>query len=327
MIKNLILSGGASKCIVYVGAIRALADLHMLEHIEHFAGTSGGALLVSLLVLNYSIDEIEELYYKLNLKDLIDIKGDSILRFFNDYGLDSGNTFIHLIKIVIKKKTGNAEITFKELYELTHKHLIITGTCVEKECVEYFNHILTPDMPVYLAIRISTCIPFVFNRVVYNNYTYIDGGFIEYFPIHYFSNISESLALGIENNSLHDTVLISSIENYVYKMLCGLYRANQENVLHTCTDNTIIYKTDINGLDVLDIETKKNIITYGYAQTNNYFADTIIKNKLDSIINLIIKNEHENEHETGQGTDQGVEQGVDQGVDQATDHIIETIKK
>lgn len=287
MIKNLILSGGSSKCIVYVGAIRSLIELHILDTIENFAGTSGGALLASLLVLQYTIDEIEELYYKLNLKDLIDIKGDNILQFFNDYGLDAGDKFIQLIKIVIKKKTNNPNITFKELYEITHKNLIITGTCVEKECVEYFNHIDTPDMPVYLAIRISISMPFIFNRVVYNNYTYIDGGFIEYFPIQYFEKISESLALGIENNSLHNTNLIQSVEKYIYKMICGLYRANQENVLQICKNNTIIFKTDINGLDSIDEKSKKKIITDGYTTTNNFFVDIIIKEKLNGIIDII----------------------------------------
>lgn len=287
MIKNLILSGGSSKCIVYVGAIRSLIELHILDTIENFAGTSGGALLASLLVLQYTIDEIEELYYKLNLKDLIDIKGDNILQFFNDYGLDAGDKFIQLIKIVIKKKTNNPNITFKELYEITHKNLIITGTCVEKERVEYFNHIDTPDMPVYLAIRISISMPFIFNRVVYNNYTYIDGGFIEYFPIQYFEKISESLALGIENNSLHNTNLIQSVEKYIYKMICGLYRANQENVLQICKNNTIIFKTDINGLDSIDEKSKKKIITDGYTTTNIFFVDIIIKEKLNGIIDII----------------------------------------
>ena len=287
MIKNLILSGGSSKCIVFVGAIRSLTELDILDNITNIAGTSGGSLLAMLLVLKYSIDEIEKLYKLLNFKDLMDIKGDNILNFFNDYGLDPGYKISQLIKIVIKKKTNNAYITFKELYEITHTNLIITGTCVEKECVEYFNHIDTPNMPVYLAVRISISIPFIFNRVVYNNYTYIDGGFIEYFPIQYFDNISESLALGIENNSLHDTSLINSVEKYIYKMLCGLYRVNQENVLNMCKDNTIIYKTNIDGLDTIDIDTKQNIISYGYTHTNQYFSDIIVQEVLESIINKI----------------------------------------
>ena len=290
MIQNLILSGGSTKCIVFVGAIQSLIKLNILDNITNIAGTSGGSLLATLLVLDYSIDEIKELYIKINLNDLIDINSNTILNFFNDYGLDKGDKFIQLIQIVIKKKTNNGSITFKELYEQTHKNLIITGTCVEKERVEYFNYINTPDMPVYLAIRISISLPFIFNRIIYNDFTYIDGGFIEYFPIQYFDNISESLALGIENTSLENIKLINSIEEYIYKLVCGLYRANQNNLLNICKDNTIIYKTSIHGLANLDVPTKNKIINYGYNHTNNYFSDILIKQTLELIIQSIIDN-------------------------------------
>ena len=178
MIHNLVLSGGGNKCIVFVGAIQSLEELGLLSSITHFAGTSGGAILVLLVVLGYSVSDIIDLYKQLNLNDLLNINSNNIIHFFDDYGLDKGDKIINILKIVIRKKTNNENITFKELYDQTHKHLIITGTCVEKECVEYFNHIDTPDMPVYLAIRISMSVPFFFNRVVYNEQSYIDGGFL-----------------------------------------------------------------------------------------------------------------------------------------------------
>ena len=180
MITNLVLSGGGNKCIVFVGALKSLEELGFLSSINKYAGTSGGAIIVLLLVLGYTVSDIIELYEQLNLYDLVNINGDNILHFLDDYGLDSGDKVINILKIVIRKKTYNENITFKELYEQTSKELVISGTCVEKECVEYFNHIHTPDMPVYLAIRISMSFPFFFNRVIYNEYSYIDGGFLEY---------------------------------------------------------------------------------------------------------------------------------------------------
>ena len=67
MIKNLVLSGGSSKCIVFVGAIKALEELNILSTITTFAGTSGGAILALLLILEYSVEDITNLYTKLNL--------------------------------------------------------------------------------------------------------------------------------------------------------------------------------------------------------------------------------------------------------------------
>ena len=292
MIKNLVLSGGSSKCIVFVGAIKALEELNILSTITTFAGTSGGAILALLLILEYSVEDITNLYTKLNLSDLLDINTKNILHFFDNFGFDNGTKVIQILKVVIRKKTGNENITFKELYSLTQKTFVITGTCVEKECVEYFDYKNTPDMPIFLAIRISMGLPFIFNRVIYNNLSYVDGGLLEYFPVKYFKDMSNTLSLGIKNNSLDTIQLLDSIETYMYKILCGLYRAHQTNLFDYCDTykNTIMYNIEINGLDDIDIDTKAKIINIGYQQTNVHFKDSIIRQTLDSIINIIITN-------------------------------------
>ena len=75
-------------------------------------------------------------------------------------------------------------------------------------------------------------------------------------------------------------------------MLCGLYRAHQTNLFDYCDTykNTIMYNIEINGLDDIDIDTKAKIINIGYQQTNVHFKDSIIRQTLDSIINIIITN-------------------------------------
>ena len=290
MIKHLALSGGANKCLVFVGAIQALEELNILSHITHFAGTSAGAILSLLLVLGYSVSNILELYKELNFYDLLDINTTHILQFFNNFGLDNGDTFIHIVKYVIRKKTGNEIITFKKLYEITHKTLIITGTCVEKECVEYFDHIRTPNMPVYLAIRISMGLPFIFNRIIYNNLSYIDGGFLEYLPVRYFENNTHTLALGIKNISLDAVEAITSIEEYVYKMFCGLYRIHQNNLIHTYDGHSIFFNIPFGNLENIDIQAKQNIIDIGYKDTMKYMHTYIIRDIVDILIRKIENN-------------------------------------
>jgi predicted acylesterase/phospholipase RssA len=290
MITNLVLSGGANKCLVFVGALQSLEELQLLPHITNYAGTSGGAIITLLLVLGYSVSNIIELYHTLDLHDLLNINSDTILHFFDNYGLDNGDKVVNITKIVIRKKTHNENITFKELYAHTHKHLVITGTCVEKETVEYFDHIHTPDMPVYLAIRISISLPFIFSRVMYNNMTYVDGGLLEYMPIHYFKNITQTLALGIKNNSVHTIDPIHSIDTFIYKLFCALYRVHQDTLLQNFKKQIIIYDIDINGTEKLDITDKLKIIDIGYNETNIFFKDIIIQQTIDRIIESIIQN-------------------------------------
>ena len=295
MIRHLILSGGGNKCLVFIGALKFLEEQGLLLSIEKFAGTSGGSIIILLVVLGYTIKDIIDLYKQLDLYALLNINSNNILNFFNNFGLDNGDKVIRMLKIVLRKKNFHDTITFEELYAITNKHLLISGTCVEKERVEYFDHILTPDMPVYLAVRISISIPFIFNRVIYKGFSYIDGGFLEYFPLHCFKDNEHTLALGIKNKSLNDTKPIQSIESYVYKLMCGLYRIHQDNLIRTCTRNIIIYDIDITGLqDILDITKKIQIIQNGYETTNDYFSKLYIQQALHSIIDTI-----EREHKDG----------------------------
>ena len=67
-----------------------------------------------------------------------------------------------ILTTFIKSKNLSVDITFKELYELTRKLLIITGTNLTKKQGEYFSFLTTPDMKLIDAIRISTSIPFYF---------------------------------------------------------------------------------------------------------------------------------------------------------------------
>lgn len=290
MIQNLVLSGGANKCIVFVGAVQALEELNILSTIRHYAGTSGGAILALLLVLGYSVSDIVNLYKELNLYDLLNINTTHILHFFDNFGFDNGDTIIHILKFVIQKKTHNGIITFKKLYEQTQKTLVITGTCVEKECVEYFDHIQTPDMPVYLAVRISIGLPFIFNRIIYKELSYVDGGLLEYFPIHYFKNMSQTLALGIRNNSLDNIKQIESIDKFIYKILCGLYRIHQDNLMDTCTGPCIVYDISDNTLDNMTKDTKLRIIEIGYSVTKDYFCTRVIQDTIEHIITTIVSN-------------------------------------
>ena len=90
------------------------------------------------------------------------------------------------IRVILKKKTGSEEITFRQLKELfPNKNLIVGGSNLSNAEMEYFSADNTPDMPVYLAIRISTSFPFVFEKVEYNDCIYLDGGLMNNYPIEY----------------------------------------------------------------------------------------------------------------------------------------------
>ena len=81
----------------------------------------------------------------------------------------------HKLLKILYLKTNNCYITFKQLYDIFKKNLIITEQILKSKKTEYFSHLTNPDMPVWLAIRISTSYPIFYNIVEYNNNKYIDG--------------------------------------------------------------------------------------------------------------------------------------------------------
>ena len=66
---------------------------------------------------------------------------------------------------------------------LANKDFIIGITNITKDRVEYINHLNYPDMPIYLALRITCCIPILYEPILYKDCYYIDGGLKDNFPI------------------------------------------------------------------------------------------------------------------------------------------------
>mgnify|MGYP003351256868 CR=1 FL=1 len=59
-----------------------------------------------------------------------------------------------------------------------------------RSLLEHTSH---PDLPVYLAIKASIAVPFVFEPVIIGEYLYCDGGLCDNLPIEYvISNLEQS---------------------------------------------------------------------------------------------------------------------------------------
>ena len=251
-----------------MGFIKALDEHNLLSNIKSVIGTSSGALIAVLCVLDFKYSEIEEIMLKINTSNLKNINSENIISFFNDYGLDDGKNFHRIIKIILNIKVKNENITFKELYELTNKRLIITATCVNNMNIEYFDYINTPDIPVIKVLLMSISIPIIFKPIKLENKYYVDGGLISHYPIDFFKDEQEK-TLGILVTSTMNTFKeINNIKDYIYNiMTCPL-----TNMVKTCynnyKDNTVLIENNSNFLDFnIEYNTKINLIEEGYNET------------------------------------------------------------
>jgi NTE family protein len=104
---------------------------------------------------------------------------------------------------IILAKTGNADITFRQLKEAgKYKELYVTGTCLNKQTLVIFSHETYPDMRIRDAVRISMSIPLYFEASFIDSTgavihhpkdktgldIVVDGGIIGNFPIRMFDS-------------------------------------------------------------------------------------------------------------------------------------------
>lgn len=147
-------------------------------------------------------------------------------RLIKKYGWYRGEKLLEWIDQLIYLKTGNGNITFKELHDFSKKtghgkfkDLYITGTNLSQQQAVIFSHENFPEMKVKDAIRISISIPFYFKAVYmdsigtiqYNSGkitskldVLVDGGILTNFPLTIFDstkyiNSNDSVNLHVFN--------------------------------------------------------------------------------------------------------------------------------
>ena len=267
----LVLSGGSFKGFAYIGVLKALKKLNLLNDLNIFIGTSVGSIFSLLLPLNSCIEEIEEFINKINFNQLMNF---NIKNLYCNYGLNDGSTIINLLISFLNKKNFNQNLTFKELYKRTNNILIVNSSNITKKINEVFDYLLTPDMEILKAVRMSISVPFIFSPVKFNNCLYVDGGIINSFMYIW----------AIKNRYKKDNIIgvllndkINKNQNYnFYSYLMDIYYSlysnqteelNLNEIINIEIDNCSISKTNIS-----DIE-KNKMIELGFNKTLEYFKN------------------------------------------------------
>lgn len=275
MISNLVLSGGGIQGLAYIGLVRYLEEINYISKIEKFAGTSAGALGCLMVVLGYTSNQMEDLVVNLDFKSFSEKEEISLISLIENYGISSGKKIDDLFRIIIKKKMGNPNITFKELYEKTKKELNILVSNLSLGKYDVLNHINSPDMSVYLAVRLSLNIPFLFKPIEYNGCLYVDGGVMNNYPIKIFNNeLEKTIGFCFLKKEIDNK--IESFQDYLYCVLTSIYYAPSRLMADTYENATCRLEVPFLSFDFnLDQSQKKEIIEIGYKQTKEFLSSRI----------------------------------------------------
>ena len=261
---SLVFEGGGVRGIAYVGIMRKLDEKGILSNIKNVGGSSAGSQMAALIALGFTVKEIEEIMIELPLESFQDNSCGcfrDIYRFFSEFGYNKGEFMDNYFEDIMKRKTGIKKATFQQLYERTNIHLKITGTCLETESLEIFDHVSTPDMPVSLAIHISSCIPFFFKAVKYNNKTYVDGGCLKNFPLDLFINDGgRTLAFDLTSNEKEAYHEIRGMKDFTMGFVNMMLLA--ANRIDSVSDKVDIVRIDTGNVSAFDFDIDSNKMQY-----------------------------------------------------------------
>jgi predicted acylesterase/phospholipase RssA len=273
--KNLIISAGGVNIFFLIGSLKYLNENNLLNNTKCYYGVSSGAILCTMLALDYTIDEIKEFFINF---DLLKFIGEyDITNLINNYGFSFGKSRDIIAQSIISYKLGeeNKDYTFKQLYDDKKKELNVFSTCVEDKTLWKFSHNSNENVPIWKATASSCNIPFIFTPVNINNNTFIDGAIINSYPINYIDDneINDTIGLFINNDIININYLnnIPNLKYYLETLFLYIISKNyyfNKNTIKICVPDkykNYTYKFDISNED------KNILIDIGYNITKNHY--------------------------------------------------------
>lgn len=197
---TLVFSGGGQRCIYHLGALKYIFEYlsdhgvssDPLQSIQRFAGSSGGSILGGFLAINIPLDDIITYFIE---EDMWSIINPSLRGIFSRAGL-SNNSFIQEALRSFSNRFLPAhlqDITLKQIQENFCRHVVFPTVCLVEcsledcsQCLVYLSPTTFPDLPLYKALSMSSCIPGVIDPIEWEGRWYVDGGCLDNFPIHLF---------------------------------------------------------------------------------------------------------------------------------------------
>jgi predicted acylesterase/phospholipase RssA len=301
-INTLVISGGAIKGYLYLGAIKLFAEYDILDKIKYYYGTSIGAIIVTCLNLGWNIDETLKFGIGFPIDSMIEFDIDTFIR---NYGLVPKINYETLFKKIIIFKGFDVNITFKQLYDLTGKELhMISYSLKDNKSVD-LNFETFPDLKIWKGLYMTSALPILVPAFEYKDNIYIDGGIVENFPMNRIKKENYNKTIGIcadsykaDWNMIKEKLSNKDIINYLEYSLELIKIMFTKTIKYKSSNYIKLYLNTSTGIDTctninfsINSETKQKIILQGYNQTKNQLS-IIIKNIFDEQIN-----EHKNTHQ------------------------------
>ena len=268
VLKTLVFSGGALKCLSFIGVLKKLKENDLINEVIEICGVSAGAIFALAFVLGYSVLEMETIIKEFNFESIVDYKITNILEY---NGFDTGNGIISFVKTLLLKKDIDHDITFDQLFLKTGINLIIYTTNLSTFKYQRFDK--NDNIKVLSAIRGTISLPLIFTTKKIKGDIHLDGGLINNFPINDFPT---NTTLGFKIQQEFKINNLVTFKEYIVRLFeLFLYQRDQLNDCNNKNNCVYIKITELNcELDFcMSNECKQEIINDGYNCTTNFLIN------------------------------------------------------
>lgn len=285
-----ILGGGANRGLSYIGAKKALDECRVEPC--GFAGSSVGAVFATLFAFDYKVEELKEIFNKVNSKLFKDLN----LSLKPTVAISKGEVFYNFIKNCIGKKFYGENYSQYRSQPLRfcdiEKDLFIITTDLTNSKPKLFSKYTTPEYEIAKAVRISAAMPGLMTPIEYENNVLIDGDLIKSWPLWLVDNrlnpddiriLEFRLEGGKKHNQFKKPIdfinsIISCLSNYATDHILELYE-QKDKYDYIVIDTKDLILTDFD----IDQKCKDSLYELGYTTTKNYFENTLKKKKIELI--------------------------------------------
>lgn len=277
-IKHLVLSGGGAAGFTVYGALKYLnkEKYFDLNNINSIHASSAGSIIATLILLTENWDTLDDYILKRPWDKLININPTDLLNLWQKKGIFDENMIKEILKPFLQAKDFNQNITLKEFYDKNKVEFFTYTTNVNSNELEsislsYKTH---PDLELYKAISMSAAFPLMFMPIYDSSNCYIDGGFLNNFPINDCINLNENVdeILGIKITS--DKNSIDYINNetllpiYLYNIIIKMWKLMNKNITYIDFNNIVNCHIENNSITrwgdaVIDMSIRKEYIDIG----------------------------------------------------------------